>query len=476
MTERALGRGLGLAGSWLAGFWRETAPPRRVVEFRTVAARILVVEQAALLIPIAIAAYFVGNSAIGVLAVGAGFAALSAASYAADGVSLQTRVIIHLGMLMDVLLLIYALSGSGSWQMDGGHMWAFAIWSHCLALLCWRSLLISGALGVAHHFGLVYLLPLWVFPDGANLGRVLLHGAVVAMQMSAFVPLVFFIVNMLGRAEYLEQELEASLQRAAEISHAKSRFLASMSHELRTPLNAILGFSDMMRLQILGSIGNRRYHEYCVDIHNSASHLLSLIGTILDLSRIAAGKMEVSLETIDVVRVCEEAVRLSQPLAAKQRNDLRLVVEGEIPPMTSDVTKLRQCLLNLISNACKYTEDGRVTLRLSAGGANSDRIVAAVEDTGIGIAAEDREAIFEMFTRANTLVARRNEGSGLGLPVTAELARLLGGSVVCASELGRGSVFTLTLPAGTALPAATVSVLQADRAALPEPADTSKAA
>src|SRR5262249_40258320 len=151
------------------------------------------------------------------------------------------------GLLMDVLLLIYALSGTGSWQMDGGHMWVFAVWSHCLGLLCWRSLLVSGTLGVAHHYLLVFLFPLWVYPDGANLWRVVLHGGVVVMQLSVLAAFVFLIIKMLRNAEDLERHADGA-------NNTKTRFLAHMSHELRTPLNAIIGFSDVMQQQLMGGI------------------------------------------------------------------------------------------------------------------------------------------------------------------------------------------------------------------------------
>jgi signal transduction histidine kinase len=171
---------------------------------------------------------------------------------------------------------------------------------------------------------LIYALPAWVFPDAANLGRVGLHGAVVAMQITAFVQFVFMIVNLFRSAEQLEENLASNVAIAEEASGAKSRFLANMSREFRTPLNAIPGFSDMMRLQILGPMGNSRYQEYCVDIHRSAEHLLALFSEILDLSRVAAGKMELAVEEVDVVAACEEALSIVGPLATANGNALSL--------------------------------------------------------------------------------------------------------------------------------------------------------
>ena len=155
----------------------EAVTPARVARFRDKAVRLLLLEQWVLLAPIAITAWFTGNSWIGLLVVGGLFHACTSFFRKVDPIGLTTRSMIATGLLLDVLLLIYALTGTGSWQMDGGHMWVFAVWSHALGLLCWRSLLVSGTLGILHHFVLVFVFPLWVFPDGANIWRVVLHAA-----------------------------------------------------------------------------------------------------------------------------------------------------------------------------------------------------------------------------------------------------------------------------------------------------------
>jgi methyl-accepting chemotaxis protein len=189
----------------------ESVTPARVANFRDKAIRLLLLEQWVLLAPIAITAWCTGNSWIGLLVVGGLFHACTSFFRKVDPIGLTTRSMIATGLLLDVLLLIYALTGTGSWQMDGGHMWVFAVWSHALGLLCWRSLLVSGTLGILHHFVLVFVFPLWVFPDGANLWRVVLHASVVAMQLSVVCVFVFLIRRMLTKAEELESALAKSL-------------------------------------------------------------------------------------------------------------------------------------------------------------------------------------------------------------------------------------------------------------------------
>jgi signal transduction histidine kinase len=314
-----------------------------------------------------------------------------------------------------------------------------------MALLCWRSLIVSGFLGVAHHFLLVYLLPLWVFPDGADLWRVLLHGAVVIMQMVAFTPFIILVISMLRNAEQLEAQLHESAIKAREADNAKSSFLANMSHELRTPLNAIIGFTEAMKLELFGPLGNARYKTYSADVHGAGRHLLAVISELLDLAKISAGKMEVYAEEIDVAVFCRELLAMSATLAAANRNTMSLQLDDVPTRFGTDPTKLRQILLNLISNACKYTSDGTIELRAARDQAHPGGLVFTVVDTGIGIAEGDRSRIFEMFSQVNGAVTRPQGGTGLGLAVTDKLVHLLGGDLSCQSELGKGSAFKVRL-------------------------------
>ena len=176
----------------------ESVTPARVANFRDKAIRLLLLEQWVLLAPIAITAWCTGNSWIGLLVVGGLFHACTSFFRKVDPIGLTTRSMIATGLLLDVLLLIYALTGTGSWQMDGGHMWVFAVWAHALGLLCWRSLVVSGTLGILHHFVLVFVFPLWVFPDGANLWRVVLHAGIVLIEGGVLIWLTAYLAKLLA--------------------------------------------------------------------------------------------------------------------------------------------------------------------------------------------------------------------------------------------------------------------------------------
>jgi signal transduction histidine kinase len=246
-------------------------------------------------------------------------------------------------------------------------------------------------------------------------------------------------------------EAEAAREAAVEASRAKSQFLAVMSHELRTPLNAILGYSDLLESGISGSLTDDQL-LYLTRIRISVGHLRDLIDQVLSLARIEAGKEDVWPERVDVAALARDAAMLVQPAASEK--GLRLVTE--LPPTLEAVTdtqKLRQILLNLLSNAVKFTEQGCVALRLRVlpsalrgGDAGSDFFALEVEDTGVGITAEDLDRIFEPFTQADQSTTRRVGGTGLGLAVSRRLAHLLGGSITVSSTPGKGSTFTVSMP------------------------------
>ncbi len=438
-----------MIGIWIARFADgDAVVPVRVENFRRVSTRLLLIEQWALLIPIAIAAYFAGNSWIGVLVIGGVFHATTLLARLSDPIGFCTRSLIATGLLLDVLLLIYALTGTGSWQMDGGHMWVFAIWSHCLALLCWRSLVISGALGVMHHFLLVYMAPLWVYPDGANLWRVLLHGSVVVMQLSVLCVFVFFIIRMLANAEALERALADSLAKVEEMSRSKSQFLAHMSHELRTPLNAIIGFSELTKEQAFGPVPDR-YRGYAKDIHASGQHLLALINDVLDLSRVESGKYRLHEADVDLGSLVADCVSMVAVRARAGGVELRTKVEGA-PIFRADGRAVKQVLLNLLSNAIKYTgTGGAVTVETGFG---PDGIDLCVSDTGCGIPEAMMAKIFEPFQRADSMVTRTVEGSGLGLAISRQFMEMHGGELILESQAGQGTRAIARFPKGRAIP------------------------
>ena len=234
---------------------------------------------------------------------------------------------------------------------------------------------------------------------------------------------------------------------AEEASRAKSRFLASVSHELRTPLNAIIGYSELLGEEV-EELGVAQLGNDLGRIHASGRLLLSLINDILDLSKVEAGKMEIHCETFPLAPLVKEAAATVGPLVEKNAN--RLVVEGAAAAgsMHADRTKLMQMLLNLLSNACKFTRQGTITFSVSREGADGDgRVVFRVRDTGIGMTEEQMGKLFQAFSQAEASTASRYGGTGLGLAITKRFSRLMDGDVVVESTPGTGSTFTLTLPA-----------------------------
>ena len=245
----------------------------------------------------------------------------------------------------------------------------------------------------------------------------------------------------------LVKSLEVARDQANQASAAKSAFLANMSHELRTPLNAIIGYSQILTEELADS-DSRETLEDLAKIEAAGRHLLGLINDILDLSKIEAGRMDVYVETIDVAALLAEVTPIVQPLVAKNGNRFEVTVTPGIGAIRSDHTKIKQALLNLLSNASKFTTQGRIGLDVSRyvdGG--TDWVRFAVTDTGIGMTAEQVGRLFQAFSQADESTTRKYGGSGLGLAITRHFARLLGGEVSVVSEQGKGSTFGFTIPA-----------------------------
>jgi signal transduction histidine kinase len=248
------------------------------------------------------------------------------------------------------------------------------------------------------------------------------------------------------------QDKNRQLQQASEY---KSQFVASMSHELRTPLNAIIGLTDMM-VSHAPRFGTEKAQEPLQRVHRAGTHLLGLINQVLDLSKIEAGKLELNPQTVELAPLIDEVIGTARQLAEQNKNRLVIEAQENLGALTVDPMRLRQVLLNLLSNACKFTKEGAVTLRVRKIANGGNWIEFAVADTGIGMTPEQQGRLFEEFTQADASTAQRFGGTGLGLAITRKLARLMGGDVTVASEPGKGSTFTVRLPAGAKLSRAAV--------------------
>ena len=258
--------------------------------------------------------------------------------------------------------------------------------------------------------------------------------------------------NKLLRIEIAERKraeiaLQEALHKAESASRAKSTFLANMSHELRTPLNAIIGYSEMLQEEALES-GLEEIIPDTQKIYNAGKHLLTLINDILDLSKIEAGRMELYLEKFDLANLIEEVVATLHPLVEKNHNQLQVSCSGNLGVMYADLTKVRQILFNLLSNALKFTEGGTVLLgatRESAGG--RDWVYLEVSDTGIGMSAEQQQGLFQPFIQGDASTTRKYGGTGLGLAISRLFCQMMGGDITVESQLGVGSTFTVQLNA-----------------------------
>ncbi len=244
----------------------------------------------------------------------------------------------------------------------------------------------------------------------------------------------------------MAEELGIARDEAEYANRSKSEFLANMSHELRTPLNAIIGFSEMMCLETFGPVGGAQYREYVRDIHESGTHLLSLINDILDLSKLEVGKLELKEEEVDVAQVVAACRRILEVRAEEAGLTLDTRLSGKLPRLWSEERAVKQIILNLLSNAVKFTPaGGKVAVHAEIEG---DGCVAlSVSDTGIGIDADDIPKVFTPFGQIDGSLSRKHEGTGLGLSLVKSLVEMHGGTIELESELGNGTIATIRFPA-----------------------------
>jgi signal transduction histidine kinase len=242
-----------------------------------------------------------------------------------------------------------------------------------------------------------------------------------------------------------ERRYREMADRERRASRAKSEFLAGMSHELRTPLNAILGFSEIIKGEFYGPLGQEKYREYAEDVYNSGAHLLDLINDVLDLSKIDAGRMELRESLFDAPALLDEALALLRD-KARDKVELGVLLEDALPQLHADKRLIKQVVLNLLSNAVKFTADGGKVL-LIAERAPDGGLNVHVDDTGIGMSVEEIDKAFSPYGQVDSKIARTHQGTGLGLPISRSLAELHGGTLSATSVKGQGTRMTLYLPA-----------------------------
>jgi signal transduction histidine kinase len=269
--------------------------------------------------------------------------------------------------------------------------------------------------------------------------------------LEAQVVQLFASAVSVGRARFAKEaeanKLRVAKEAAEQADRTKSQFLAMVSHELRTPLTTIIGYSEML-LEQAASDNLPQYADDLTQVHTSANHLLTLINDILDLSKIEANKIELARDPFDPAAVIRDLMVSVDPLAKKNNNAISLDCPPDLGPAVGDATRVRQCVLNLIANACKFTTGGQVKVsayRTSAEGLEWIRVEVA--DTGIGMSPDQMDRLFQPFTQVDSSAGRKHGGTGLGLAISMRLAQAMGGRILVESQLGKGSVFTLVVRA-----------------------------
>lgn len=411
-------------------------------------------------------------------------------------VKLFPRAYTPLAMLSVLNLSFCVLWGSYNY---GGTSSPFLVWFVLTPLLAFMYLGSSWTtrifvfgqivLGLGAFFGF-YLLA--SFPEHIPVHEMVVAGVLSALGSNIY---IFMIAAYYSSVVDSQSELIKEIERhhdtlkkltmakddAERANGAKSEFLAKMSHELRTPLNAVLGYSEIL-LEDAELDGRGQEIADLQKISAAGKHLLAMVNDILDISKIEAGKMALHLESLDLDKLIDEVEATARPLAAKNANAFVVERGDNLGIIRADATKLRQAIFNLLSNAAKFTQNGTVTLsaqRLKE--ADGDWIEVAVADTGIGISREQQRALFSNFTQANAKIAAVYGGTGLGLSLSQNLCRLMGGSIEIESELGKGSRFAIRLPvkdeqvaaepAKLAVPSPVMRVVTDDERAMLEEAD-----
>ncbi|MGB0696549.1 MAG: PAS domain-containing sensor histidine kinase [Rhodospirillaceae bacterium] len=321
-----------------------------------------------------------------------------------------------------------------------GSSWSLLQFIHPDDLAQFRTGLVDHIKGVTKHFESEYRVQ-----DRKGRTHWVLHKGLALRDEKGWAHRMAGSLSDITRRKSTELSLIEAKKAAEEAAKAKSDFLAHMSHELRTPLNAIIGFADMMEREIMGPLKTPAYREYVEHISRSGRHLLSLINDVLDTAKVDAGVLSLNEEDVDLVAVVRDTIDLIRPRADREGVRLTLRIRQPLPRVLADPVRLRQIMLNILSNAVKFTpRDGRVDvlLRLSP----RRGLVIIVADTGQGMAPEDLPVVMEIFGQVNSFTTKHLEGTGLGLPLSRKLIELHGGELLIESALGKGTQVTILMP------------------------------
>ena len=276
----------------------------------------------------------------------------------------------------------------------------------------------------------------------SNEERVVEVHAEVVLDPSGTVIALTGAVNDVTRDKVIQRQLEDEKRKAERASRAKSEFMANMSHELRTPLNAIIGFSEVMRREMFGELGDNRYRDYAASILESGNHLLGLINDILDLAKVEAGKYKLREEVVDVAAVVDQCLKTLSVSFDRKALSLIRAIPDDLPGLSADRRVLQQILLNVLSNAVKFTDQGSVTVEVSC----ENEFLIRIRDTGVGMAPNDISRAFEPFEQIESNAALSHEGTGIGLSLTKQLLEAHGGRLQLTSELGVGTTVEACFP------------------------------
>ncbi|MET0238256.1 MAG: response regulator [Sphingobium sp.] len=393
----------------------------------------------------ALLAAVTGTSIVGAAFASGAMAAAYHLTWWRVGTAPPSRYLSAVALMGEPAIALFLLHGH-PWQMDV-HMYFFAMLALTIAWVDPRPVLVAATAVCLHHLLLSYLLPFAVFPDQSNLGRVLLHAAIVLGQTGVLVWLSRMLENSFERIYRLGYEIQVKDEKtreAEEANRAKSLFLANMSHEIRTPMNAILGFCHLVqRTELTG-----KQQDYLSKMNTAAVSLLRIINDILDFSKNEAGKLTLESNPFSLRTMIDNQIQLVAGNADAKGVAIRAQV-GEAVPTTliGDELRLNQVVLNLLSNAVKFSEKGFVTISADVVEEKDGQVTLqiAVRDTGIGITPQQQESLFDFFTQADSSTTRKFGGTGLGLAISRQIVELMGGRIRVESQPGEGSTFTFTV-------------------------------